>query len=151
MFIKVGDKAPSFDLVDQNANHIKLEDLKGKKVLLSWHPLAFTAVCTDQMRDLERNYKVFEENNVVALGLSVDPQPAKKVWASSIGLSDLSILSDFKPLGEVSKAYGIFREESGASGRANVLIDEKGTVIWAKEYDPKKLPDISEVLEEIKK
>lgn len=41
--IKVGDRAPGFKLKDQNGKELSLEDLKGKKVLLSWHPLAWTA------------------------------------------------------------------------------------------------------------
>ena len=53
MTIKVSETAPEFTLKDQEKNDIKLSDLKGKKVILSWHPLAFTSVCTDQMRSLE--------------------------------------------------------------------------------------------------
>ncbi|MCI5839278.1 MAG: redoxin domain-containing protein [Peptoniphilaceae bacterium] len=143
--IKVGEKAPDFRLVDQDANHVSLSDFKGKKVLLAWHPLAFTSVCTDQMRDLENNYDFFEEHNTVALGISVDAYPAKKVWASSIGLSKLRILSDFNPIGNMSKAYGEFNEESGASGRAAVLVSEDGEVLWAKQYEPAQRPDIEEI------
>lgn len=40
--IKVGDKAIDFSLKDQNGNKVSLKDFKGKKVLLSWHPLAWT-------------------------------------------------------------------------------------------------------------
>ena len=48
-FIKVGAKAPSFTLKDQDGNRVSLSDFKGKKVLLSWHPLAWTSVCMDQI------------------------------------------------------------------------------------------------------
>ncbi len=41
--IKVGDKAIDFTLNDQHGEEVKLKDLKGKKVLLSWHPLAWTS------------------------------------------------------------------------------------------------------------
>ena len=50
--IAVGAKAPDFSLEDQNGNKVTLSQFKGKKVLLSWHPLAWTSVCTDQMRAL---------------------------------------------------------------------------------------------------
>ncbi|MDO5713122.1 MAG: redoxin domain-containing protein [Tissierellia bacterium] len=150
-FIKKGEQAPDFDLVDQNGEHVKSEDLKGKKYFLSWHPLAFTPVCTDQMRALERNYETFEKNHILPFGVSVDPQPAKKAWAQALCLSNLRILSDFHPLGEMSKAFGIFKEDSGASGRGCVLIDENGKVLWSKEYEPSQLPDIHEILDVIKK
>jgi len=147
--IKVGEKAPDFKLQDQSEKEISLSLLKGKKVLLSWHPLAWTAVCTDQMRSLERNFKKFEEKNTVVLGLSIDSQPSKSVWARVLSLNNIKILADFYPLGEVSKKYGIFREDHGSSERANILIDENGIVIWAKLYEIHTLPDVAEILQQL--
>lgn len=42
--ISVGDTAPDFSLKDNNNQTVTLSGYKGKKVLLSWHPLAWTAV-----------------------------------------------------------------------------------------------------------
>lgn len=147
--IKVGEKAPDFKLRDQSGEEILLSGFKGKKVLLSWHPLAWTSVCTDQMRSLERNFKRFEEKNTVVLGLSIDSQPSKSVWARVLSLNNIKILADFHPLGEVSKNYGLFSEERGSSERANVLIDEDGIVIWAKKYELHTLPDVEEILQQL--
>lgn len=150
MTIKVNDKAPEFELKDQYKNDIKLADLKGKKVILSWHPLAFTSVCTDQMRSLERNYdRIQEKGDTVVIGLSIDPFPAKQKWADILCIEDVKIASDFFPYGEVTKAYGLFNEEHGASQRANVIIDEEGKVKWVKVYEPAELPDIEEVIENL--
>ena len=55
--IKKGEKAPNFELNDQNGKSVQLKDFKGKKVLLSFHPLAWTGVCTKQMLSLEKNSK----------------------------------------------------------------------------------------------
>lgn len=41
--IKVGENAIDFNLKDQNGKEVSLKELKGQKVLLSWHPLAWTA------------------------------------------------------------------------------------------------------------
>ena len=147
--INLGADAPSFTLKNQNNKDIKLEDFRGKKVLLSFHPLAFTGVCIDQMRQLERRYQEFEEKGGVPLGISVDPTPAKSVWAKSLMLEKLDILSDFHPLGEVARAYGLFLSDKGISGRANVLIDETGKVYWTKQYDIPELPDFDEVLDQV--
>ena len=144
--IKVGEKAPNFTLKDQGGADVTLSDLHGQKVLLSWHPLAWTSVCTDQMRDLERNYKRFEEKGVVVLGMSVDPAPSKSAWAKILLLNNIRILADFFPLGKVAKAYGIFSEEYGASKRANILIDENGIVSWVKKYEIRMLLDVEEVI-----
>lgn len=37
-----GDKAPEFDVIDHNHNHVKLSDLRGKKVVLWFYPKADT-------------------------------------------------------------------------------------------------------------
>lgn len=147
--IKVGEKAPDFKLLDQNQETVILSDLRGKKVLLSWHPLAFTSVCTDQMRSLEREMERFLNKNCLPLGLSVDPVPSKSVWAKAISLKQLKVLSDFNPMGKIAKAYGIFSDDHGASKRVNILIDKEGKVIWVKKYEIKMLPDVEEVLEQL--
>ena len=51
--IWVGDIAPDFTLKDHHNREFKLSALAGKKVLLSFHPLAWTPVCADQMKALE--------------------------------------------------------------------------------------------------
>lgn len=150
MTIKQGEKAPEFSLKDQNKEDISLADLKGKKVILSWHPLAFTPVCTDQMRSLERNYdRIQEKGDTVVIGISVDPFPAKQKWADMLCLKDITIVSDFYPYAEVTKAYGLFNEENGASLRANVIIDEEGNVSWVKVYESSELPDVEELIENL--
>ncbi len=149
--LNLGDKVKDFKLKDQEGKEVSLSDFKGKKVLVSFHPFAWTSVCTDQMRALERNAETLKDNNVVALGLSVDPQPSKAAWANILGLEELRILSDFSPVGEVAKEFGVFVEKMNSSGRANFLIDEEGKLIWKKIYEISELPDIHEILKEIKK
>lgn len=149
--IAVGTKAPDFTLEDNKGNMVSLSDFKGKKVLLSWHPLAWTSVCTDQMRALEANKDKFDALNAVALGMSVDPAASKKAWASVLSIKNTPLLSDFWPHAKVSKEYGPFLDDMGVSGRFNVLVDEEGNVAWAKEYALGELPDLEEVLKAIAK
>lgn len=149
--IKIGTQAPDFTLEDNKGNKVSLMDFAGRKVLLSWHPLAWTSVCTDQMRALETNREKLAALNTVALGLSVDPAASKAVWANVLSIRETPLLSDFWPHGKLAKDLGIFLEDLGISGRANILIDEKGKVVWAKEYPIGELPDMEEVLREIAK
>ncbi|MDD4081685.1 MAG: peroxiredoxin [Eubacteriales bacterium] len=150
MEMKVGQKAPDFTLTDQKGNEVALSDYRGKKVLLSWHPFAFTGVCTDQMRALETHKEEFDKLNTVALGMSTDPSPSKGAWAKALSIKNTKLLSDFYPHGKVAREYGLFVEEMGSSGRANVLVDEEGIVRWVKVYDIPQLPDIQEVLNAIR-
>jgi peroxiredoxin len=144
--IVVGDTAPGFALADNRGETIDLTSYRGKKVLLSWHPLAWTSVCAEQMKSLETNLAEFTKYNTVPLGLSIDPYPSKNAWAKELKIASVKLLSDFWPHGAVAAAYGLFLEDKGFSQRANVLIDENGKVIWVKEYNIPELPDIGEVL-----
>ncbi len=144
--IELGNEAPDFGLKDQNDKILKLSDLKGKLVLLSFHPLAWTRVCAQQMQSLEANADKFASLNTVPLGISVDSVPTKRAWAESLGIKKTQLLSDFWPHGRVAKLYGIFREKEGFSERANILLNERGQVIFAKTYPIPELPDIDEII-----
>ncbi len=146
MKIDIGSPAPAFTLDDINEQAVQLSDFSGSRVLLSWHPAAWTGVCTDQMRALERHYDAFKALKTAPLGLSVDSSPCKKAWAAVLGLNNLQLLCDFWPHGRAAKDYGIFIEDFGMSQRANIIIDENGIVRWFKQYELGELPDIDEVL-----
>jgi peroxiredoxin len=150
MVIKVGDTAPDFTLKDQNGREATLSALKGQIVLLSFHPLAWTKICAQQMKSLEDNYQRFKEKNTVALGVSVDSIPSKKAWAErELNITKTSLLSDFWPHGDLARSIGLFREQDGFSERANIIIDAQGRVSFVKIYDISQLPDIEEILNKI--
>ena len=147
---KIGEAAPDFTLKDHNGQEVKLSELRGKRVLLSFHPLAWTEVCAKQMQSLEANKDVFVSLNTAPIGFSVDSVPCKKAWADSLGIKTVPLVSDFWPHGEVAGAYGIFREKNGFSERANVIVNEKGKVVFFKVYEIRQLPDINEIIGFIK-
>ena len=141
--IKKGEKAPNFTLKDQNGKDVQLSSFKGKKVLLSFHPLAWTSVCAKQMLSLEKNKEKFKKLNTVALGINVDPVPSKAAWAKSLNIKNTKLLSDFWPHGEVAREYGIFSKSQGFSLRVNTIIDEKGKVFFVKKYPISVTPAMS--------
>ena len=143
--IKIGDKIQDFRLKDHNEKEVHLNDFLGKKVLLSFHPLAWTKVCAEQMKALEENFELFGKLNTVAFGISCDPVPSKRAWARELGITHIKLLSDFWPHGEVARAYGIFREKEGVSERANIIIDEEQKVIFIKIFPMHELPDMAEI------
>ena len=123
--VQVGKKLKDFKLKDQNGQDFLLSDCKGKRVLLSFHPLAWTSVCALQMQSLEKNKKALDKLNTVAVGLSIDAVPCKAAWAKSLKIKNTRLLSDFWPHGGVAKSLGILRAE-GISERANIIVDEAG-------------------------
>jgi peroxiredoxin len=149
--IEIGGKAPDFALKDQNGKIVRLSTFKGKKMLLSFRPLAWTAVCHDQMRLLEENHLLFDELNTVALGIGVDSVPSNKAWAQSMDIKNTRLLSDFWPHGEVAKSYGVFREKEGFSERANIVVDEAQKVVFVQVYPTSQLPGIEPIMNLLKK
>jgi peroxiredoxin len=149
--MKVGDWFKDFSLEDQNEEMFTLSKFKGKRVLLSFHPLAWTSVCSEQMKSLEKNKDAFDSLNAVAVGVSVDTVPSKRAWAKSLGIKNTRLLSDFWPHGKVAEAYGLFRNDYGTSKRANVIVDENQKVAFVKVYPSGQLPDIKEIIDALKR
>lgn len=148
--ITIGEPLPDFELVDQNGTAISSSALQGKNVLLSFHPLAWTGVCQRQMESLEMNASKFEDLSTKAFGISVDSVPCKKAWAESMGVTKTPLLADFWPHGELAQRLGIFREEDGISERANIIVDQQGSIQWMKVYPIGDLPDLEEVFQVLK-
>jgi len=143
--IQQGEKGKPFLLKDNRDSEVRLSDFKGKKVLLSFHPLAWTSVCAQQMKALEGNKERFDLLNTIALGFSIDTVPSKNAWAKSLGIEHTPLLCDFWPHGKVAKAYGLFRPANGFSERANIILDEKRRALFVKVYPIAQLPDLEEI------
>jgi peroxiredoxin len=147
--VNVGDAAPDFTLKDHRGNDVTLSEFKGKQVVLGFHPLAWTGVCTLQMKDLEANADRMAKTNTVALGISVDSSFCKKAWAESMGVEKTPLLADFWPHGAVAANYGIFRDAHGTSERCVLILDDTGKVKFKKIYPIPERPDIEEIIAQL--
>ena len=145
--VQPGDPAPNISLKDQNDKTFSLLEHGGRRVLLSFHPLAWTEFCAAQMKSLEENREKFAALDCVPVGISVDSRPCKKEWAKSLGITHTPLLCDFWPHGAAAMKYGIFRDENGFSERANIIVDGKQRVVFVKVYPVHSVPDIGEILE----
>ena len=137
--IEVGAKAPDFSLPDQDGNQVSLEDFKGRKLVLVFYPGDFSSVCSDQLSVYQEVLGEIEAKGASLVGISVDSTDSHRAFREHLNL-EMPLLADFHPKGEVAKAYGVYSEEYGKSGRALVLIDEEGMVSWAYESHPLKVP-----------
>ena len=144
--IQIGEYAKDFTLQDQHGKDFVLSSAKGMRVLLSFHPLAWTPVCARQMQTLESHRDVFDRLKTIPLGLSVDSVPCKNAWAKSLNIQHTKLLADFWPHGEVASQLGLFRQQDGISERANVILDEEGKAVFVKVYPMNDLPPIDEII-----
>ncbi|MDD2472535.1 MAG: redoxin domain-containing protein [Methanoculleus sp.] len=145
--VEIGELAPDFSIPDQNGNEVRLSDFPGKRVILSFHPLAWTSICARQMKALDAHQEAFNALSAVALGISVDSAPCKRAWAESLGIEKTRLLADFWPHGEVAQIYGVFDSAKGYARRANIVIDEFRRIVFVGGYRATLVPDMQDVLD----
>lgn len=144
--IAAGTIAPDFALSNQHRQTVTLSGFRGRKnVVVAFHPLAFTPVCSVQVQTYERERPRLDALDAHVLALSIDAGPSKKAWAESLGGVSYDLLSDFHPQGKVAADYGVMRDD-GISERAIFVVDKAGVIRWAKLYAIPEQPDVSEVL-----
>ncbi len=125
--LKVGDDAPSFELVGSDGKTHKLADYKGKQaIVIAWYPKAFTGGCTKECESFRDNGKAIREYDVAYFTASTDKADVNKKFAESLKV-DYPILSD--PKGEFATALGIFNADKKATGRVTFYIGKDGKIL----------------------
>ena len=135
--LKVGDKAPAFEGVNQNGEKISLSDFTGKKLILYFYPKDNTPGCTAESCNLNENYDAWLEKGFEVVGVSPDSQKSHQNFISKFGLR-FNLISDTEK--EILEAYGAWGEKSMYGKkfegiiRSSFLIDEKGKIVhpWYK-------------------
>ncbi len=150
--LKEGDKAPDFTLNSVDGKQVSLSDYLDKKnVVLSFVPAAFTPVCSHQWPGYNiTKEEVFDKNNAVVIGVSVDNIPSLYAWTSQMGDLWFPVVSDFWPHGAVAKKYGVLRTD-GMSERAIFVIDKKGIIRSIDVHNINDLPRIEELAKSLGK
>jgi peroxiredoxin (alkyl hydroperoxide reductase subunit C) len=152
--LKVGHKAPHFTLPAVSGENISLSQYQGKKnVVLSFVPAAWTPVCSDQWPGYNIVKDIFDQNDAILLGITVDNIPTLFAWTNQMGKLWFPVLSDFWPHGAVAKKYGVLRS-NGVSERALFVIDKKGMIRYIDVHDINQRPPLEDLviaLEQLKK
>jgi peroxiredoxin (alkyl hydroperoxide reductase subunit C) len=140
--VKIGDQAPDFTLPSVSGEKVTLSRYRGKmNVVISFVPAAWTPVCSDQWPGYNIVKEMFDMNDAVLLGITVDNIPTLYAWTKQMGKLWFPVLSDFWPHGEVAARYGVLRSE-GVSERALFYIDKKGIIRDIQVSDINKRPDL---------
>ena len=129
--LNIGDKAPGFDLPDQNGNNVSLKSFSGKKVVLWFFTKASTPGWTTEGQGFRDEFKNFEKKNVAIIGMSADSVQRQKNFCDKQNFN-YPVLSDESK--NVIKSYGAWgmkkmygREYEGIY-RYSYIIDENGLI-----------------------
>jgi peroxiredoxin Q/BCP len=131
MSLKIGDRAPDFELVSDTGEKVKLSDYRGKKVILYFYPKDDTPGCTRQACGFRDNYKAIQASDAVVLGVSPDSVKSHVKFKQKEKLP-FPLLSD--PDHAVADTYGAWGEKSMYGKtymgliRSHAVIDPKGKI-----------------------
>ncbi len=103
--IKIGDKAPEFNVKDQNGNLVSLANYKGKKVVLYFYPKDLTPGCTMESCNLRDNYSKLKEMGFEVIGISADNEAKHRRFINKHRLP-FTLLADVDK--KVINAYGVW-------------------------------------------
>lgn len=127
--LKVGDKAPDFELMDSSLKPVKLADTGNGVRMFSVVPSLDTPVCDAQT-------KRFEDEAAALPGISIytistDLPFAQKRWCGNFGISHVAMLSDHKNT-SFGENYGTLIPAMRIESRAIFVVDASNTIRYVE-------------------
>lgn len=133
--LKIQGPAPDFQamaLVDGDFEEISLSKYRGKYVVLFFYPMDFTFVCPTEIIAFSDRAKEFHAIDCEVLACSTDSEYSHLAWVNTPrklgGLGEMNIPIIADRTHEISKKYGVFKEDDGIAFRGLFIIDQKGNL-----------------------
>lgn len=130
--IKIGDKMPQFEVVDQDGKVVKSQDLLGKKTIIYFYPKDNTSGCTAESCNLRDNYEAMVAKGYNVIGVSKDSAASHRKFAEKYQLP-FTLLADTST--EMIQAFGAWGEKSlygrkyMGTLRQTFIFDEDGILV----------------------
>ena len=132
MNLKVGDKAPLFEALDENGNQIRLSDFLGKKVILFFYPKDMTITCTIESCNLRDNYNELKRRGFEVIGVSADSEERHQRFQAKYDLpyhliadTDMRVIKLYNVWGPKKLLGKLFK----GIRRTTFVINEEGIII----------------------
>ncbi|MCK5556802.1 MAG: thiol peroxidase [Candidatus Hydrogenedentes bacterium] len=128
--VKVGDRAPDFEVIDNDLAPVKISSFRGKICIIASVPSLDTPVC-------EIETKKFNEEaaglgpDVALLTISMDLPFAQKRWCGAAGVTNVQTLSDHRDA-SFGTSYGVLIKELRLLARAVFVVDRDGVVRYVE-------------------
>jgi peroxiredoxin (alkyl hydroperoxide reductase subunit C) len=160
MALSVGSVAPDFEVEaaigSQRLKWRLSEHVKNHHVLLVFHPLNWSPVCSVEAREINAAVPQFRSAGAEIIDVSTDHIYSHIAWQElSVGKLEFPLGSDFFPHGDVAKKYEILRTGDpvpGIAERAAFVIERAtGIIRFAQVYHLGQQPDIEELIEAVRR
>ncbi len=155
--LQPGDMAPDFAipvLIGGVKKQFQLSEHRGKQnLVLAFYPVNWEPVSAQQMIAYQVERDKFLQRQAEVVAISVDHIMNATAWEREIGPFDFLLASDFWPHGEVSRKYGVLREQepwAGASERAILVVSKSGRIAFSRIYPMNQLPDLNATFEALR-
>jgi len=129
----IGQQAPEWKstaYVNGEEKVIESSSYKGKWLVMYWYPLDFTFVCPTEIRGFQSLLNDFKDDGVEVVGVSTDSFFSHKAWFADreTFAEEIThpVIADTNH--EVSRAFGVLKEDAGVAFRATVVIDPEGLI-----------------------
>lgn len=129
--LKIGDKAPAFEVFTQNGNTVTLDSLRGRRAILYFYPKDNTSGCTLEAKSMRDGKAALAEAGYEIYGISPDSQRSHQNFCAKHELN-FTLLSDTEKT--MAEAFGVWVEKKmyGRSymgiQRTTFIIDEQGVI-----------------------
>ena len=127
--LKIGDRMPEFEVVDQDGNKVSSNDLIGKKTIIYFYPKDNTSGCTAEACSLRDNHEALVAKGYNVVGVSKDSVNSHKKFKDKYDLP-FTLLSDTST--DMLQAFGAWGEKKMygktvmGTIRKTFIFDEKG-------------------------
>ncbi len=129
MALRVGEKAPEFDVTASNGAKVSLAELRGKKnVVLYFYPGDFTPICTKETCGFRDAYADLAGGDTEVVGVSVDSDDSHRKFAEKYGIPFALVSDENKDLAKKYGATSLLRDILGKTSRITYVIDKKGEI-----------------------
>lgn len=128
--VKVGQKAPDFEVVANDMSVVKLSSFAGKICIIASVPSLDTSVCDMETRRFNEEAGKLV-GDVVVLTISMDLPFAQKRWCGAAGVKNVQTLSDYR-YASFGNSYGVLIKDLRLLARAVFVVDKTGVVRYVQ-------------------